>query len=217
MNRRISFAFALAVLMILPSCFNITRPYKEVSFYQIEYDAPKIEGNPYKDVVVRLSELAVAPSYQSQKILFSTGSMKRKMYDYHMWVINPGDMLSDLLTRDMVAAGLYQAVVDNRSSLIPQYELEGIIEQIYEKDDGSSWSSVLTIRFIFFAYRGGKQILFQRVYSEDVKTGGKQPQDVVLAMSEASRRISAKVQADVNAAIGESEAQKKAEKAKTAP
>lgn len=210
----IAIAFALGGLA---ACFSITRPHKEVYFYQLDYEPPKADLTAQKSVVVRLAGFDTAPSYQSQKIIYATGNMKRKFYDYHLWTVNPGDMLSDLILRDMVVAGTYQAVVDMKSSIVPQYELEGIIEQIFEKDEGGAWFSDLTIRCVFFSYHSGKHVLFQRVYSESVNTGGKQPSDVVRAMSEAARRISLRIQKDINDSVVAYEKQKQAVPPKETP
>jgi ABC-type uncharacterized transport system auxiliary subunit len=208
-------ALLLATVLCAAACFNITRQHKEVYYYQIEYQAPAVGGTPFKDVVVRLASFTVAPSYQSQNILYSTGPNKRKAYDYHLWVVNPGDMLTEAFHRDMAESNLYKAVVDSRSSVVPQYEVEGIIEQIFEKDDGKNWYSVLSMRCVFFAYSGGKYVLFQRVYEEGVKTDGKYPVDVVGAMSKAASKISTRLQKDINEHVAAYEASKAKEAEQT--
>ena len=111
-------------------------------------------------------------------------------------------MLSDLLIRDMIASDFYGAVVDLKSSIVPQYQLEGVVEQIYERTDGDVWWSVLRLRGLFFAYDDvGKHVLFQKVYRKEVQTAGHEPADIVAAMGEAAKAISAEVQQDINAAI----------------
>ena len=112
MTRRHWLIVLLVGAVALRACFNIQRPHKEVSFYQIEYEPPEIVGVTHRNVVLRLASFDVAPSYQSQKILYSPSPLKRKIYDYHLWVVNPGDMITDLLMRDLIASGHYQAVID---------------------------------------------------------------------------------------------------------
>ncbi|MCZ7586454.1 MAG: ABC-type transport auxiliary lipoprotein family protein [Deltaproteobacteria bacterium] len=196
MKRAVLTTVVLAVTLSAGGCFNIQREHKEVFYYQLEYDPPRLDVSPHKDVVVRVSNFNVAPSYQSQKILYSTSTLKRKMYDYHLWVVNPGDMLTDLIMRDLISSGVYQAVVDMRSSVNPNYELEGIVERIYEKDHEDTWNSVLYLRCVFFSYHGGKHVLFQKEYQEAVPAATRDPNAVVAAMSEAARRVSRRVQVD---------------------
>ncbi|RJO66044.1 MAG: hypothetical protein C4523_14105 [Myxococcales bacterium] len=198
----------LATLLYAISCISLTRPYKEIFNYQIAYDPPETKGLPYKNVVVRVAAFSVAPPFDKQKIMYSTGPNLLAVYEYHTWVTNPGDMLSDLLIRDMIVSDFYEAVVDPRSSMVPQYELEGVIEQIYEKTDGEIWWSVLKLRGLFFAYDGGKHVLFQRVYLKEVQTAGRELTDIVAAMGEAAQAISVELQPDVNAAVAKYESEK---------
>jgi ABC-type uncharacterized transport system auxiliary subunit len=204
--------FALAALAA--GCFNIQRDYQDKFYYQMEYTAPQIGGESFPGVVVRMGGFQVAPSYQSQKIIYSTSVLKRKAYEYHLWIVNPGDMFGDLLVRDMIDSARYAAVVDVRSSVNPQYEIEGIIEEIYEKDEQDTWQSVLQVRVIFMAVEGmKKRVLFQKVYREGEPTGSHTPEAVVSAMSRAAQNISSRVQKDVQAAVGVNEAKKAAEAA----
>jgi ABC-type uncharacterized transport system auxiliary subunit len=191
----------LSIFLCGISCVSLTRPYKEIFNYQIVYDPPEAQGLPYKNVVVRVTPFNIAPSFDKQKIVYSTGTNRLAVYEYHTWITNPGDMLSDLLIRDMIASGFYEAVVGLKSSIVPQYELEGVIEQIYEKTTGDEWWSVLRLRALFFAYDNGKHVLFQRVYRKEVQTVGHELEDIVAAMGDAAKAISAELQLDANAAI----------------
>jgi ABC-type uncharacterized transport system auxiliary subunit len=199
------------------ACISVTRPYKEVFDYQIVYDAPApATGLPFKNVVVRIAPFSVAPAFDKRKIMYSTGANRFAVYQYHSWISSPGDMLTDLLIRDMIASGCYEAVIDLRGSIVPQYQLEGVVEQIYEKTEGDVWWSTLRLRGLFFAYGadGGKQVLFQRVYQKEVRTAGHEPGDIVAAMGEAAKAISIEVQRDVNAAVATYEGQKPPDKPK---
>ena len=207
--KRIAIALTLVLLAAGASCIKLTRPYKEISYYQIQYDSPKAEGMPHGDVVVRIPSFDVSPSFDRLKIMYSTSALSLKTYEYNHWITNIGEMLSDLLIRDMVASGLYKAVIDMKSSIVPQYEAEGTVEKVYERDDGSDWYSVLQLRCIFFAYNSGKYVLFQRVYRQEVKTAGHEPADIVAALSDAEKNISASVQKDMNEAITNYELVKK--------
>ena len=107
----------------------------------------------------------------------------------------------------------YQAVIDLRSSVFPQYELEGIVEKIFEKDEGDVWYSVLSLRCVFFAYRPAKHVIFQRVYTESVRTEGRDPRAVVASMSDAAKMISRRIQQDVNDAVTQYEEIRRAQEA----
>lgn len=183
------------------SCLSLTRPYKEIFSYQIIYDPPKTNGLPCKNVVVSIASFNVAPPFDKQKIMYSTGANQLSIYEYHTWVTNPGDMWSDLLIRDMIASDFYKAVVDLNSSIVPQYQLEGTIEQIYEKTEGEVWWSTLRLRGLFFSYDSNKHVLFQRVYLKEVRTTGYEPADIATAMGAAAKAISTELQQDINAAI----------------
>ena len=204
----IFFAF-FSFLMV--SCVNFTREYKEVYYYHVDYAPPAIEGTPVKDITVRLGSFNAASSFQSLKIIYSTSKYRRKTYEYHHWLVSPSDMISELLHRDMAASKLYGAVVTVRSSLPPQYELEGTIEEIMERDEGDVWFSVISMRCAAFAFPekiGKKKVLYQKAYKESIRTEKNSPGAVVAAMSEAMEKISVKIQKDLNAAIAAHEASK---------
>lgn len=199
-------------LMTADGCVNFSRPYQEVFYYHVDYSPPPVAGMRQEGMIVRLGSFNAAPSYQSLKIVYSTSTHRRKSYDYHHWVVSPSDMLAELLERDMTASGLYSAVVSIRSSLAPHYELEGTIEEIYEKDEGEAWYAVLSVRCAAFAYPesfGKKQILYQKVYRSSVRTVNKTPEGVVRAMSDAVKDLSRRIQEDLNAAIVEHEKRRK--------
>ncbi|MCC6157491.1 MAG: membrane integrity-associated transporter subunit PqiC [Deltaproteobacteria bacterium] len=207
---------AATIFAFAAGCFNVTRDYQEKFYYQLEYNPPAVSGPAFDTVVVRVGSFQVAPSYQSQKILYSTSKRKRKPYEYHLWIVNPGDMIADLLVRDMIEAKQYRAVVDVRSSINPDYEIEGIIDEIYEKDDNDTWFSVLQMRVILMSHQGGKKsVLFQRNYRESHQAETHTPESVVTAMSAATKILSSKIQADVSAAVADHEAKKASEVAAT--
>jgi len=95
------------------SCVNLTRPYKEIFSYQIVYDPPEAKGLPFNKVVVRVAAFSVAPSFDKQKIVYSTGANQLSIYEYHSWVTDPGEMLSDLLVLDLDLNALVDLVTAN--------------------------------------------------------------------------------------------------------
>ncbi len=200
------------IFLSATSCIDFTRPYKEVFYYHVNYDPPTPEGTPITGITVRLGSFNAASSFQSLKIIYSTSTYKRKTYEYHQWLTTPSDMIAELLQRDMAASNLYGAVVSIRSSLPPHYELEGTIEEIMEKDEGETWFSVISVRCAAFAFPekiGKKHVLYQKAYKESVQTQKKNPAAVVAAMSDAMKKISIRIQEDLNKAIVKYEASKK--------
>lgn len=202
----------LGILLSCSSCISLTRPYKEIFSYQIVYDPPEVKGLPFPNVVVRIVAFSVAPSFDKQKIVYSTGANQLSVYEYHTWVTNPGEMLSDLLIRDLIASGNYQAVVDLKSSINPHYEVEGVLERIYEKTEGDIWWASLRLRALIFYYDKGKHVLLQRVYEKESKIVEHMPAGIVEAMGEAAKATSLSLQQDINAAIATHESEKESKR-----
>ncbi|MCB9475757.1 MAG: membrane integrity-associated transporter subunit PqiC [Deltaproteobacteria bacterium] len=204
---------AIGLAVLTTGCFNFSRDYEELYYYQVDYTSPPVtDAVPQKDVIVRVGTFAVAPAYQGQQIVYSTSALRRKRYDYHLWVVNPGDMLGDLFARDMVGAGTYKGVITTYSSLNPDYELEGVVDEIYEKDEGEEWYAVLSVRCVFFAYSNrAKHILFQRTFKETVRAKEHSPVSIAYAMSEAAQKISARLQYAINVAVSKQEELKRME------
>jgi len=201
-NRARLLLIALALAVVPAGCVTISQPSPKIRDYRLDYPPPSTAGELIP-VVLTIRTLAVSSAYDRESIVYREGSVAVGRYFYHRWTSNPGALIADLLERDFAHSGLYTAVQSGRSSLRPDYQLTGTVEEIEERslDEGCSAHLALRFQLVRTASSDRSPIVLQDAYSEDEPSPCNDPQALVQAMSLAMARIAASLEADVHAAI----------------
>lgn len=193
-------ALLLALTLFFSTCVNVKQPRSKVDFFTLEYESPRIDGLSPLPYVIRLVRFNVAPTYDSNRIIYREQSFKRNSYFYYKWQANPGDLIAHLLYRDMRHSGLFLAVLPNDSKLQPTHLLEGMVEEFFEWDMDESWKAVLSVTITLTVQNGldaGKGVLSQKSYHVTKPTGQKRPEALAEAMSQAMSELSRSIIEDV--------------------
>jgi ABC-type uncharacterized transport system auxiliary subunit len=184
---------ALTIILIAGGCSGLQKPSNQIDYYTLEYDSPAVEGLSKLPCVLRLARFTVAPTYNTDRIVYSDRSYKRKVYAYHKWRANPADLVTSFLERDIRGSGLFQAVVPEDSRFPSSYYVEGAVEEFYEKDTETGWMAVLGINVALMAENEPdvtKRVLFQKTYRFEEPCQKKNPRALARAMSQAMSRMS---------------------------
>lgn len=186
----------LCLSMFLGACFNPKHPRNKMHFYILDYDPPRIIDLKPLSHVIRIGRFCVAPLYNTTHIIYQDDSFKRDAYVYHKWRVNPGDLVTCLLRRDIKESGLFKAVLPNESRFISSYMMEGVVEDFFERDLKEAWEAVLGISITLMAEREpdiSKKIIFQKTYRAQEVCKQKNPQALAVAMSQAMAKVSEKI------------------------
>lgn len=186
--------------LFLGACFNLKQPPHKIDYYTLEYDTPKQPDATPLDVVVRVERFSVAPTNNTNRMIYRDGSFKRDAYVYHKWWSNPGDLVTHFLYRDMRQSGLFAVVLESDSGLPSSYTLEGSVDEFFELDTEEMWKAVLSITVVMAAENEpgiGKRIVFQKTYTADEACRQKNPRSLAEAMSRAMAKVSAEIIKDV--------------------
>jgi ABC-type uncharacterized transport system auxiliary subunit len=184
---------ALAIILIAGGCSALQKPSNQIDYYTLEYDSPSMDGLSRLPCILRLARFTVAPTYNTDRIVYSDRSYKRKVYAYHKWRANPADLVTSFLERDIRGSGLFQAVVPEDSRFPSSCYLEGAVEEFYEKDTEAGWMAVLGISVALMAEdepNVAKRVLFQKSYRVEEPCQKKNPRALAKAMSQAMSRVS---------------------------
>jgi len=194
-------AWVAIAALLLAGCVTLSKPAPRIQQFRLDYTAAAPVGTPLP-VVMRVLPMEVAPAYDRDAIVYRQRDYQVGSYFYYRWASNPGDMIADLLARDMAASGLYRDVQTAVSIVRPDYQLKGTVEEI-EETINVSCAAHLAIRLTLAATRGpvDDRILFSRLYAADEPCACNDATAVAAAMSQALARISAGVQSDVYRAI----------------
>jgi len=201
MRRNIKLSVLIVLIACFTSgCFGFSNPDKMISYYTLEYNAPKIEGLKNVPFAIMIERFQVAPMYDSNKIIYRNSEFKRESYSYHRWRTNPGDIITHLLARDFKETSLFKAIFTLDSRYPSTHILRGTVEEFYEKDGKDYWESVLSLSVALIKkdeIDPLKSIIFQKEYNMKEVCSKKNPLALVEAMSKSMEKLSNVIIKDV--------------------
>lgn len=198
------FLLCLSVFFLAGGCLNFKQPRTRVHHYILEYASPEIADLKPLPVSLKVERFSVAPAYNTNRMIFRDASFKRDEYFYHKWRANPGDMVSDFLSRDIRNSGLFKAVLPYESDFPSPFVVEGSVDEFVEWDSPEGWNAALAITITLIAAQEPdvtKRILFQKTYRMEKPFTEKNPQGLAQAMSLAMADLSMNIMRDIYAAL----------------
>lgn len=192
---------ALVLAVAAGGCSGMGKPPERIDYYVLEYEAPRFQGREPVEDVIRLERFSVAPSYNTERIVYRESAFERNTYNYHRWRANPGDMVGYFLARDLRESGLFRAVLPQDTRFSATCALEGIVEEFYERDGADQWEAVLALSVTLIAEGEpdvSRRVLLQEAYREVEPCERKNPRSVSEAMSRAMERVSKRIVADLH-------------------
>jgi ABC-type uncharacterized transport system auxiliary subunit len=193
----------VAVLGVgLAGCFSLKQPPLKIEQFRLEYAAEAPQGMPLP-LILRVPSMEVAATYDRDPIVYREGDYSIGSYFYFRWASNPGNMIADLLARDLAASGLYRDVQTAVSMVSPDFQVKGTVEEIEELVASHDCSARLRLRITLAAARGphAQRVRFSKLYAEGETCRCDDPASVAESMSRAMARISAAIQADVYSSL----------------
>lgn len=203
--RIISF-FSLIVIFFAPGCTTSGRPADKISSYILEYPAPELSPGLPVPATLMVKRFSVAPLYNTTRMIFSDGRFKRNEYVFHRWRVNPGDMASGFLRRDLMESGIFKAILSSESGGTADLILEGSVDEFLEIDESETWKASLGLTVTISAANEKdvtKRIVLQKGYKIIAGLADKRAEAFVAAMSEAMGRLSAEIISDIYHAAAE--------------
>jgi len=201
MDRKMKiFLFCLSAFLIIAGCIDLKQPKNKIKYYTLEYSSPKITGLKPLPFTLKIERFSVAPTYNTNRIIYGKQSFKRDEYFYYKWRSNPGDLVTYFLSRDIRESGLFRAVLPQGSGFPFSYLLEGSVDEFFELDAQERWNAVLSITITLMAANEPdviKSILFQKSYRVKKPCKHKNPQGLARAMSLSMGEISREVIKDI--------------------
>jgi ABC-type uncharacterized transport system auxiliary subunit len=194
----------LGILLLPTACVNLKQPSNKIEYYTLEYDSPKLAGLAQLPYAIRIEPFIAAPTYNTTQIIYREQSFERDAYAYHKWRINPGSLVTQLLSRDLRNSGLFKAVISHESRLKPLFALEGKVEEFFELDGSEQWNAVLSLT-ITLAEEDKKDIddrlIFQKSYRTMEACERRNPRALAAAMSQAMERLSGELIKDIHTSL----------------
>lgn len=194
------FILFLVFPLFFGACITSKQPANRIMFYTLEYNLPRITNLEPLSHVIKMERFSVAPTYNTSQIIYRDKSFKRDAYVYHKWRVNPGDMVTHFLNRDIGQSGLFKATLSYESKFPSSYSLEGSVDEFFEWDTENFWKAILSVSITLMAENEPditKRIIFQKAYHAEKISEQKNPGALTEAMSRAMAEISLEIVKDI--------------------
>jgi ABC-type uncharacterized transport system auxiliary subunit len=202
---RLPFVVILVLSVSLGSgCIKRNAPSSIVERYTFEYPSPDFPGLARIDQTIKIERFAVARTFNTQAMVFRPEPYKLDTYASNRWMINPGDMVSDYLLRDLRNSGLFRAAFSFRDLEDARYILEGSVDEFLEIDDAGKRTAAITLSVTLFDFsREGlaNRLLFQKKYQAAEPLAEGTPTGLANAMSTGMEKLSALIIRDIHQAV----------------
>ncbi len=193
----------LVLSLFLSGCLPGAKPPYLVELYTLDYPHPVVGGTAL-DQPVKVRRFSVAQSYNSTAMIYKTEPYKVTAPAYHKWRVNPGDMVTDYLLRDLRASGLFRGVFSYRDPEGTRFVVEGGVEELLQSKERDGWKAILGLQ-VTLVDTGQtditKRLIFQKRYRVDEPVPDESPEAFAAGISSAMARASAAIIRDVREAI----------------
>ena len=201
-NHRIVYILFLCFCLLIGGCVNFGEPKEaeKTILYTLDYDPPARSYSQPLSASIRIKRFSIAPTYDTNRIIYRERACERDAYVYHKWRDNPSALVSHFLSRDMRESGLFEAVLSHDSRIPTSHILEGRVDEFFEWDAKNSREAILSVSIVLTAIEEvevGKRTLLQKSYQRREPCKGKTPRALAEAMSHAMAEVSSEITGEI--------------------
>jgi ABC-type uncharacterized transport system auxiliary subunit len=210
-QRRVTFYGILGVfLMFIPlvsGCGLGKNKPTVMRQYLLEYPSPGVEGLKHSGELITVKHFFVDKAFSTKEMIYRQDPFRYQNDPYNQWMVNPGEMVSGYLIRDLTKAGLFRAVFSADNIEPTRYVLQGRVDEFLELNQDGVAKATLSLSVILLdstqrSIPAG--VVFQRDYRMAEPLGEKTPSGFAQAMSKAMETFSKLLLTDLSKVIGES-------------
>jgi cholesterol transport system auxiliary component len=201
---RMKIYFVVFVLPFALGCSLGGKPAYSVKHYVLEYPSLQMEGIQRFNELLKVERFSVSPTFNSTAMVYRENPFGRDAYHYERWRVNPGDMVTDLIVRDLRNSGLFRAIFSYYDGEETRFLLEGQVEEFLELEEKDSWKATLSVHITFLdltKIERAEKVVFQRSYRFAELFAEKTPEGLAGGMSKAMERFSRQLIRDLEQAM----------------
>jgi len=200
LNSKLAILNLCFCLLFVAGCFGRSKAPNLIEQYSLEYAPPTVESLARIGESIKVERFSVAQSFNSQAMVYRAQPYKLAVYNYNRWRVNPGDMVTDYLIRDLRATDIFPAVFSYRDIEKTRFVVEGGIEEFLETKEKDNWKTVLktSVSFIDGSQKElTKRIVFQKRYHFEESLKEHSPDEFARGMSVNMQRFSEQLIKDI--------------------
>jgi ABC-type uncharacterized transport system auxiliary subunit len=202
--RCIKTACIITLMLAVSGCGGLRGRTQILWKYTLEYPSPMVQGLTPVNAALQVKLFTVVQNYNSTAMVYQPALFKLQQYQNSKWRVNPGDMVTDYLLRDLRKQKLFSAVFSYRESREARFALEGEIEQFAEVDEKDGRKAVLSVYVTLLDSSqkdASKMIVWQKNYRVIEPYEGKGPAAFAPGMSRAMEKFSQQLIQDLHHGI----------------
>jgi ABC-type uncharacterized transport system auxiliary subunit len=192
------------VLFLCAGCLQRTKVPYVADYYTFDYASPVVSGLTSIDGLIRVERFSVAHEFNSMAMVFKPQAYRFDSYPYSRWRVNPGDMTSDFLIRDLRKAALFRGVFSYYNDEPVRFILNGDIEEFFEYDEGPAGNAIFVINISLLDIKEKEmtgRLRFHKTYRLSKALDQKSPEGFAKGMSADMALFSEHLIKDLNSAL----------------
>jgi len=210
-QRRLTFYGILGVfLLVIPlvsGCGLGKNKPTIMKQYLLEYPSPVVEGLKQSDELITVKHFFVDKAFSTREMIYRQDPFSYQSDPYNQWMVNPGQMVSGYLIRDLAKAGLFRAVFSSDNIEPTRYILQGRVDEFLELNQDGVPKAALSLSVILLDSTKKTvpaSVVFQRGYEIFEPLRERTPSGFAQAMSKAMENFSKQLLTDLSKVISES-------------
>ncbi len=199
-----NFCLLFIATVAFTGCVGRTKAPYVVERYTLDYVSPVISGLTPMSEFIRIERFSVAQFFNGAAMVYKPSLYRFDSYPYSRWAVNPGDLVSDFLLRDLRKCGLFKGVLSYDASEPARFVLEGSIEDFFESDEGPSSRAVFTVNVLMLDDKKkepAQKLFFQKTYRLEIPLAERSPGELARGLSSAMALFSEQLVKDLNSAL----------------
>jgi len=204
MKRLFVIIIAASFIFVLSGCIGGGDPTPMTEQYVIEYTPPVYNNLSHMDESIKVERFSMSRNLNCRSMFYKPAPFKREEYNYHRWRINPGDMVTDCLLRDLRASGLFHAVFSCHNYENARFLLEGHVEEfigLYEQGPGKALLKLNITLLDMDAENVTSSVIFQKNYQISEALESRTPEGLTRGMSRAMYSLSEQIVRDIHESV----------------
>jgi ABC-type uncharacterized transport system auxiliary subunit len=191
-------------LFLCAGCLQRTKAPYVADYFTFDYSSPVVSGLTSIDGLIRVERFSVAHAFNGMAMVFKPQAYRFDSYPYSRWRVNPADMTSDLLVRDLRKAALFKGAFSYHNDEPVRFVLNGDIEEFFEYDEGPAGNAIFVINISLLDMKEKEitgKLRFQKTYRFSKTLDQKSPEGFAKGMSANMALFSEQLIKDLNSAL----------------
>ena len=175
---------ALAAILTATGCVSVKQDYPEKRYFALSAarsSSPTVPTSVLNKPILRIRPFRVSPAYEGRGLVYRIGDLEFTSDFYNEFLVSPGLMFTNTFREWLSDAGIFQAVIDSPSQVLPDYVLEGAVNSMYgDYRDENAPKAVIEVQlFLINASKSKSAIELQKTYKQETPIAENSPSALV--------------------------------------